>query len=88
MINLVAVPGLITPLNEPVAPPVVEVKVIVPDPEVPVYISLPVRSATPFTKSKLLFNLFVPDKPVIAPPKLVLAVTLFAEASNVNTALP
>ncbi|CAM3915617.1 hypothetical protein AQAU111925_13285 [Aquirufa aurantiipilula] len=72
----------------PVIPPVVEVKVNVPVPDVPVKVSLLDKSLIPLTKSPALDNLLVPDKPVILPVKLVVTVTLFALASKLVTVLP
>ncbi|CAM3490804.1 hypothetical protein AQEC111735_11965 [Aquirufa ecclesiirivi] len=87
--NLVAVPPPIEIFElVPEAPPVAEAKVNVPVPAVPVKINLVVKLLTPFTKSKALFNLLVPDNPVIVPVKLVVTVTLLALASKLVTVLP
>ena len=89
MTNLLADPELISILPLVTAVPVAGVNVNVPEPTVPVNFKPKlVKFATPFTKSLALVNLFVPDKPVILPVKLVVTVTLLPDASKPVTTLP
>ncbi|CAM3493149.1 hypothetical protein AQEC111735_12135 [Aquirufa ecclesiirivi] len=71
------------------AVPEAGVKVNVPAPVVPVNFKPKlVKLATPLVKSPALFNIFVPDKPVIAPVNAVVTVMLFPAALNPVTVLP
>lgn len=79
---------IVTLLLVPVLLPVAEVAVKVPEPVVPVYFRLRLaRLAMPELKSLALVSLFVPDNPDIAPDSVVLIVTLFVEALNVEMVL-
>jgi hypothetical protein len=89
IINLVAEPGLTVIALELTGAPVAGLNVKLPEPEVPVNIKPKlVKFATPLLKSPAPFNLFVPDKPVMLPVKLLLTVTLFVEALKPVTTLP
>ncbi|CAM3912923.1 hypothetical protein AQAU111925_13150 [Aquirufa aurantiipilula] len=71
------------------AVPVAGVNVKVPVPVFPVNVRPKlVKLATPPLKSAPLDSLFVPDKPVILPVKLVLTVILFPEALKLVIVLP
>ncbi|CAM3913917.1 hypothetical protein AQAU111925_13225 [Aquirufa aurantiipilula] len=87
--NLVASPALTVTLELVTAVPVAGLNVNVPEPEVPVNVKPRlVKFAIPLLKSAALFNLFVPDKPVMLPVKLVVTVTLLPEALKLVTVLP
>ncbi|CAM3491885.1 hypothetical protein AQEC111735_12085 [Aquirufa ecclesiirivi] len=87
--NFVAAPGFTVMLELVTAVPETGVKVNVPAAEVPVKVKPRlVKFATPLVKSAALFNILVPDKPVIAPVKLVVTVILFPEALKLVTVFP
>ncbi|CAM3913770.1 hypothetical protein AQAU111925_13215 [Aquirufa aurantiipilula] len=87
--NLVASPALTVTLELVTAVPVAGLNVNVPEPEVPVNVKPRlVKFAIPLLKSAALFNLFVPDKPVMLPVKLVVTVTLLPEVLKLVTVLP
>ncbi|CAM3490779.1 hypothetical protein AQEC111735_11960 [Aquirufa ecclesiirivi] len=85
----VATPEPMDTFPDVTAVPLAGVKVNVPVPTVPVnFIPKLDKFATPLLKSPALFNIFVPDNPVILPVKVVLTVMLFPEALNPVTVLP
>lgn len=87
--NFVAAPEFTVIEPEVTGAPVAGLKVNVPDPDVPVKVNPKLlKFATPLTKSPAPFNLFVPDKPVILPVKLVVTVTLLLDALKPVTVLP
>ncbi|CAM3491489.1 hypothetical protein AQEC111735_12015 [Aquirufa ecclesiirivi] len=85
----VAAPELTVTLPEVMLVPEAGAKVNVPVPIVPVNVKPnEVKLATPLTKSSVPDNLLVPDKPEIAPVKVVLTVILFPEALKLVAVFP